>query len=72
MSTTQPLRCQVEAARFATRRDGIDEIRTRTIRAAIAHMVAGQPAKALNVMLDGLARQAPLTFHRPQTQGAPE
>lgn len=65
-TTVRPLQCQVEAARFATRRDRIDEVRATAIRVAVAHLVAGRRAAALDEMLDGLALQAPLTFRRPE------
>lgn len=64
--TTRPMQCQREAARFASRPDKVDEIRRTTNRTAIVRLREdGDFAGALQVMYDGLASQAPLTFKPP-------
>lgn len=59
------LQCQVEAARFASGDQLVDEIRTATVHAAVRRLVLGDRAGALQEMYDGLARQAPLSFKAP-------
>ena len=63
--TTPALQCQVEAARFASTADVIDEIRATTARTAIRLLRAGDRPGALAAMYEGLAAQAPLTFKPP-------
>lgn len=59
------LQCQVEAARFASTTATVDELRGKTVRAALGHLRAGDPAAALAAMYAGLALQAPLSFKPP-------
>lgn len=63
----RPLQAQVEAARFASTRATVDEIRTTAVGEAVHHLTAGDPAAALAVMLLALKAQAPLSFTLPAT-----
>lgn len=60
-----PLQCQVEAARFASTAETVDELGAKARRKAIERLRDGDGAGALAEMYAGLKAQAPLSFTPP-------
>lgn len=67
---TAPLRCQEDAARFASGETRVDELRHAAVRAAVRRLVLGDRTGALEEMYAGLSAQAPLSFRPPMAEVA--